>query len=142
MKKILFILGFCGLAGAADGQEVKDVKGNVLAYITRSTISDKNQNTLCVFQIDGRIVDKMGNTIGYMEGFRERYDYLDKDRKLKASYYFEDGGIKNEQGQRVGSIPMATGPIIKAGNVIATMDNVEPMWAAAYFFMFRYQEKQ
>lgn len=137
MKNILFIIGLTFLASFTQAQEVKDVKRNTIAYITRSTIQNSEKQTLCVFQPDGRIVDGKANTIGYLVNNAELQD---KDRKTVAYIQF-DGTVQDANKQKIGSIMYATGPVISNGTVIATMENVEPTWAAAYFFLFRFQEK-
>jgi len=134
MKKLLIIFVLSLLTWKLEAQEVKDVKGNVIAYIARSVISDKNRNVICTFRDGGRIVDAQANTIGFLDESTGRFRLLDKDRVLVASMLI-DGTVLDANEQRIGSIMRTTGPVIKNGNVIATLDTVEPMWAVCYFFL-------
>jgi len=133
MKNLLLIIGFTCIAGAASAQEVLDAKHNVVAYITRATIMDKNHTVLYTFNGDGRIVDPQANTVGFLLNNTEMQN---KDH-VTVGYITFEGQVQDRNHQSIGSINYATGPIIKNGNVIATMTNVEPMWAAAYFFLLK-----
>lgn len=133
MKKILLLAAFFITTAAAYCQEVKDVKHNTIAYITRGKIMDKEQNILYTFKEDGRIVDQQANTQGFLLNNTEMQD---KNRKT-IGYVRLDGTVEDANHQKIGSILSTVGPVMKNGTVIATVDNVEPFWAACYFFLLK-----
>lgn len=136
MKKLIVISGLILLSWNTNAQEVKDVKGNVIAYITNATISDKNKDVMFTFNPDGRIVDRHANTVGFLKGTNEGFEVQDKNRQVAVLMQY-DGVVLDAAKQKVGSILRTTGPVIKNGNVIATIDVVEPMWAVCYFFLLK-----
>ncbi|MCF8450965.1 MAG: hypothetical protein K9G49_13920 [Taibaiella sp.] len=140
MKKLLLILGLGIFANIAVAQDldalhaVQDGKKNVIAYIHHSIIENQDKKTIGLFQPDGRITDLQANTLGFLINDSE---IQDKNRKTVA-YIKLDGTIENNQHVKIGSIRQATGPVFdQSSNVIGFINNVEPTWAAAYFFLLK-----
>lgn len=134
MKKILLLAAGLVMTSVAFCQEVKDAKQNTIAFISRSRIMDKDQNILATFMDDGRIMDQKGNTLGFLI---DRHEMQDKNRKT-VGYVLFDGTVQDANHKTIGSILSTVGPVMKNGTVIATVDNVEPFWAACYFFLLKF----
>lgn len=134
MKKIFLLAAGLIITSAAYCQEVKDLKRNTIAYISRSMIMDKDQHVLATFMDDGRIMDQKGNTLGFLI---DRTEMQDKNRKTVGFVLF-DGTVQDASHKNIGSILSTVGPVMKNGAVIATVDNVEPFWAACYFFLLKF----
>lgn len=139
MKKILFILGIsAGLATAANAQEIQDAKRNTKAYVDPSnhTLMDKNKKLLCTFEEDGKILDTKSRIIGYIDGGHE---LRDKNKNL-VGYIMLDGTIQKADRSLMGKVSSTgSGPVLdNMNNVVGHVRNIEPMWAAAYFFLLNY----
>jgi hypothetical protein len=138
MKSILFILGFGLIASVAGAQEIRDAKNNIVAYIDPQATSllDKEKNTLCTFQQDGRIVDTKANTLGFIVN---EYELQDKNHKT-VGFITRDGMVQNSQHAAMGRINVSgSGPVTDNNSaVIGYINRVEPMWAAAYFYVLKF----
>lgn len=134
MRRILFLAVFLFAWYAGHSQEIKDVRRNTIGYISNGVIMDKEKRPLCSFKEDGRIMDQQGNTLGFLINNSEMQD---KNRKT-VGYVLFDGTVQDANHQAIGSILHTTGPVMKNGSVIATVENIEPFWAACYFFLLKY----
>ncbi len=138
MKSILFVLGFSCIAGAVKAQEIRDAKNNVKAYIDihATSLLDKEKNTLCTFQQDGRIVDTKYNTLGFIIG---GYELQDKEHKT-IGFITREGVVQDSKHVPMGRINAGgTGTVMDKNNtVIGYTNKVEPTWAAAYFYVLKF----
>lgn len=137
MKKFLFILGFSCMAGAAGAQQVYDANHVLKGYITKQgVVQDKNGVALCSFMMDGRIVDPKANTLGFLVN---EYEMQDKNHKT-VGFFKPDGTIEDSKHVVMAHMPHGgSGPITNAQNAtIGHIEVIEPVRAAAYFFILKY----
>lgn len=145
MKKFFVAIAFSAIASIAGAQQsleavrnqVHDANHNIKGYINRDgSVQDQNKRTLCSFQQNGTIVDAKANPIGYIINETELQD---KNHKTVA-YITREGNIENEKHERIGHIDNSgSGPVTDHRNTtIGYITKIEPMWAAAYFFLLKY----
>ena len=138
MKTTLLAATLSLFAFAAQAQlEISDANHNLKGYFRKDgTVLDKNQKTLCQFHQGGRITDAQSNVLGYIVN---EYEIQDKNHKTQA-YIFPDGKVENAKHELIGRIRKdGNGPVVDASDkVIGYITTIEPMWAAAYFFMLKY----
>lgn len=140
MKKFMFILGFSFLAGTAlHAQEIKDANHQTKAYIKfedNAQLLDKNKNLLCSFTQDGKILSPDLRVIGYI---MNEYELMDKDRKT-VGFILPDGTVQKADHSSLGHIAKnGYGAVVDNMNhTIGYIERIEPMWAAAYFFLLKY----
>ncbi len=137
MKKILFSLVLCGMAGMAGAQQVYDANHQLKGYITKDgQVQAKDGTTLASFAIDGRIIDPKGTTLGYMV---QGHEMQDKDHKT-VGYFLRDCTVQDADHKLIARIDRSgTGAVSNAdGKPIGYIDTIEPSRTAAYFFLLKY----
>ena len=151
MKQLLLILCM-GLTvnssfaqESAPQQSIMDSHHNVLAYIKAGVVTNASNQFIGAFKpVNGeqKIVDKNHNVIGYLT---EGKNIKDAQHKLLGSFV-SDGKTTNTisvldaNNNKIGSINFETGAVTdKMVNLIGYEINTEVMWAAPYFFFFKFQ---
>ncbi len=149
MKKLLLILLCCGttLAYAQDSpndvHSVKDSHRNILGFIMGGRITDAKNNFAGEFKmVDGAnvIFNKDHQKIGYLVDGKEVQDadhkvlgHINYDGNTTYSYT-----ITNAENKVVGHVK-GDGTVLDAShNVIGYEIQTEVMWAAPYFFFFKF----
>jgi len=136
MKKIFFIIGLCSLTGITYSQELRDANNSLKGFISKDgSVQDKNNTTIGYFKNDGSVQDIHNKKLGYVLG----REFLDVNHQ-SVGYLQKDGIVEDAQHTALGRIdPTGTGSVKDSHNqTIGNISKVEPSWAAAYFFYFKF----
>lgn len=136
MKKFLIIPVIILSSVTAKAQTVQDANKNTIAYITKNgELQDKDKKTVCTFRQDGKIVDTRANTIGYII---DEHELQDKARKT-VGYILRDGTVEDTNHKVIAHISNSgSGPVTdNANKTIIYIDEIEPMWVAAYLLVVK-----
>ena len=151
MKQLLLILcmGFTVNSSFAQEstpqQSIQDSHHNVVAYIKSGVITNASDQFLGAFKPSNgelKIVDKNHTVIGYLT---EGKNIKDAQHKLLGSINSDGKGTKtvsvlDANNNKIGSINFETGAVTdKMVNLIGYEMGTEVMWAAPYFFFFKFQ---
>ncbi len=149
MKKLLLILCLGCMANLSNAQDqsnqqsVQDSHHKVLGYIKGGIITDANNNFLGDFKPgNGGLVisDKNHKVIGY---FIQNKVVQDANHKTLGYVNMERGSmistIINAESKPLGYINIENGAVQDNNHsVIGYEINTEVMWAAPYFFFFKF----
>jgi hypothetical protein len=146
MKKILLILGFCCSVNMLSAQEnqhlFQDSHHNLIGNIRSGTIYDINNTFLGQFKVEKTemcIVNGSHKTVGYIA---KNTEFQDLDHHTIASITTDMSTytvtVHNAQNAVLGYITKE-GVISDANHAVIGYEVMaEPMWAAAYYFVFKF----
>ena len=149
MKKLLLILCLGCMANLSKAQDatyqsVQDSHHKVLGYIKGGTITDAKNNFLGEFKSGNNgssvITDKNHNTIGYLI---QSKIIQDANHKMLGNINTQKGSnictVSDGEGKTLGLINMENGAIQDINHSIIGYEiSTELMWAAPYFFFFKF----
>ena len=124
---------------------IQDKHHNVVAYIKNGVVTSAGNQFLGEFKpVNGElsITDKNHTVIGYLA---QGKNVLDANHKMLGSINSDGKGtttvsVLDAGNNKIGSINFETGVVTdKMVNLIGYEMDTEVMWAAPYFFFFKFQ---
>ena len=136
MKNIIITIGLCCCTALTYAQEIRDASNGIKGYINPDgSVQDQSSNTIGHFNQDGSVWDNHGKKLGYINGL----EIQDATHKT-ISYLQKDGTVENGEHTPLGYLHYSgTGQVTdQLHHIVGNITKVEPMWAAAYFFCFKF----
>jgi 5-fold beta-flower domain-containing protein len=145
MKKLLLIFGFCCSVNLLSAQQVmpgfQDNHHNQIGTIQQGMLFDQNHNFLGQFKSENTrwdIIDHNHKTVGYIVGDKEIQDLGNNTIAYLVPGTDYSTIVQNAQHTVIGNIKRDGTVESSTGGILGYAVSAEHMWAAAYFFSFKF----